>query len=114
MKQFFIPPDFNLAAAWAADLAFPSMLKNLMNIDEIVVRPEDRSFLRALRSERLIVCSNHPTQAEPPVMWHVANVMGTRFRYMATRRAFDHWLGFMGLWFRGMGAYSVLPGVADR
>ncbi|MBI3394758.1 MAG: 1-acyl-sn-glycerol-3-phosphate acyltransferase [Spirochaetia bacterium] len=114
MKEFFIPPDFNLATAWFADATLPFALKTYQNIEEIVISPEDSTLLRSLKNERLIFFTNHPSQAEPMIAWHIANMMGSRFRYMATRRAFDFVFGAVGKLFQGTGAYSVLPGVPDR
>lgn len=114
MKKFFIPPDFNLAAAWFADASLPLALQQYQNIHSIAIQPEDRRMLRSLRERRLLFFTNHPSQAEPMIAYHVANVMGSRFRYMATRRAFDFLFGAVGKLFAGVGAYSVLPGVADR
>lgn len=114
MKKFFIPPDFNLAAAWFADATLPLTLKQYQNIDEIIIAPQDRERLRALKEDRLLFFTNHPSQAEPMIAYHIANVMGSRFRYMATRRAFDFAFGLVGKLFQGVGAYSVLPGVPDR
>lgn len=114
MKKFFMPPEFNLAAAWFADAALPLALKQYQNIDEIILKPEDREMLRSFRHERLLFFTNHPSQAEPMLAYYLANAMGARFHYMATRRAFDFLFGAVGKLFQGVGAYSVLPGVPDR
>ena len=110
----FLPPQFNLAMAWTADLLNPVVLKQYQNIQEIIISPEDRKTLRSLRDNRLMFFSNHPSQAEPIIAWHIANVMGSRFRYMATRRAFDFGMGLVGKMFQAVGAFSIIPGIADR
>jgi len=114
VKKFFIPPAFNLATAWAADALLPLSLKQGQNIEDIIISSEDRQMLRSLRNDRLLFFTNHPSQAEPMLAYHIANVMGARFHYMATRRAFDFVFGLVGKWFQATGSYSVLPGVADR
>jgi len=114
MKKFFIPPDFNLAAAWFADSMLPTALKQMQNIEDIVIQEKDRALLRSLRNERMLFFTNHPSQAEPMIAYHIANVIGSRFYYMATRRAFDFLFGIVGKWFQSTGAYSILPGVPDR
>lgn len=114
MKRFFIPPDFNLAAAWFADATLPASLRTYQNIHELEITPADREMLRSLRHNRLLFFTNHPSQAEPMIAYHIANVMGSRFHYMATRRAFDFLFGAVGKLFQSVGAYSILPGVADR
>ncbi len=110
----FIPPDFQLPMAWLADAVTPGLLKVAFNIDKVHISQEDRVMLRTLRKERLMYFSNHPTQAEPPVAWVVANAMGARFNSMAARRAFDFGFGLVGRVFQSTGAFSVIPGIADR
>lgn len=114
MSQHFIPPDFKLPVAWFADAAVPAVLKLGANIDGMEFKPEDRKMLRSLRDRRVLFFSNHPTQAEPVLAWLVANAMGSRFNYMATRRAFDYFNGMLGKLFSSTGAFSVIPGIADR
>ena len=110
----FIPPSFNLPLAWSVDFAFPWLLKMQHNIEEIVVDPEDRKMLRTLRHERLIYLSNHPSTSEPPIAYYIANIMGTRFRFMAARKVFDQAYGFVGKVIQSLGAFSVIAGATDR
>jgi 1-acyl-sn-glycerol-3-phosphate acyltransferase len=112
--QPFIAPGFNLPLAWTVDFLFPVLLKTLQNIDEIVVSAEDRAMLRGLRHERLLLFTNHPTTAEPPIAYHLGNLMGARFRYMASRQIFDWNLGLTGRVLSNLGAFSVIAGVNDR
>jgi 1-acyl-sn-glycerol-3-phosphate acyltransferase len=114
MSQFFIPPDFKPAVAWFADMLVPTTLKQAHNVSEVIIKEEDKEMLRSLSKDRLLFFTNHPSQTEPVIAYHIANVMGTRFHYMATRRAFDFVFGLVGRWFQATGTYSVLPGVADR
>jgi hypothetical protein len=114
MKTFFIPPDFNVAIAWISDALNPIALKITQNIHEVVIQPEDRERILGLRNDRLLFFSNHPSQAEPMIAYYIANVMATRFHYMATRRAFDFAYGMVGKLFQGTGTFSVMPGVADK
>jgi hypothetical protein len=114
MKTFFIPPEFNLAVAWISDALNPVTLKAAQNIHEVIIQPEERERILKLRDERLLFIANHPSQAEPMLAYYIANVMGTRFNYLATRRAFDFVNGLVGKWFQGTGTFSVMPGVADK
>ncbi|HMW08343.1 MAG TPA: 1-acyl-sn-glycerol-3-phosphate acyltransferase [Leptospiraceae bacterium] len=114
MKTFFIPPEFNIAVAWISDALNPFTLKTTQNIQEVVIKPEDKERILKLRNDRLLFFSNHPSQAEPMIAYYIANVMATRFHYMATRRAFDFMNGMVGKWFQGTGTFSVMPGVADK
>ena len=112
--QPFIPPGFNLPLAWTVDMLFPVILKAVQNIDEVVVSNEDRAMLRSLRDERLLFFTNHPTTAEPPITYHLGNLMGARFQYMASRQVFDWNWGVVGRVLSNLGAFSVIAGVNDR
>ncbi|GIX41567.1 MAG: hypothetical protein KatS3mg129_1300 [Leptospiraceae bacterium] len=110
----FIPPGFNLPLLWTLDLSFPILAKLIQNLEEIEISKEDRNYLRTLRNYRLIYASNHPTTTEPIVAYYVANVMGSRFNYMASRQVFDWGNGLVGKLIQNVGAFSVLPGTSDR
>lgn len=112
--QSFIPPSFSLPLAWTVDLAFPFLLKAVQNIEEIVIRPEDRQMLRGLKDERVLFFTNHPSTAEPPVVYHIGNVMGSRFKFMASRQVFDWSWGLVGRVIQNLGAFSVIAGINDR
>lgn len=112
--QAFIPPKFNPLLNWTADLLFPVLLKAMHNINDVVIKEEDKHMIRKLRDERLLFFSNHPTTAEPPIAYHIANIMGTRFRYMASRQVFDWGFGLIGKVISRIGAFSVIAGINDR
>lgn len=112
--QYFKAPEFNLGMAWVADASLPLLLKTYQNIEDVVIGPEDRRMLRSLRKDRLLFFTNHPSQAEPLIAYQVSRVMGSRFNFMATRRAFDFMFGIVGKVFQSVGAYSIIPGIADR
>ncbi len=114
MSDYFIPPGFNLPLVWMTDAATPAYLKLMHNVEEVIIREEDRLLLRTLRDDRLLFFSNHPTQVEPTIAWIVAQKMGARFNTMATRRAFDFGGGLVGKLFQNTGTFSVIPGIADR
>ncbi len=112
--ESFIPPKQNFPTLWFTDLTLPVLFKTIHNLDDVVVKAEDIKMLRSLKNERLIYASNHPTTKEPPVAYHVANLMNTRFFYMAAREVFDWGMGIVGDFIQGIGAFSVLAGTADR
>ncbi len=112
--QAFIPANFNLALNWTIDLLLPVLLKSVQNINEVIITDEDKEMLRSLKKERLIFFSNHPTTAEPPISFHIANLMGSRFKYMASRQVFDWSFGIVGKVISNIGAFSVIAGIADR
>lgn len=112
--ELFKPPEFNAYVAWLADLTLPVVLKQYQNIEDVIIEKDDKAMLRNLEKERVLFFTNHPSQAEPLIAYHVANVMGTRFNYMATRRAFDFLFGVVGKTFQSLGGFSVIPGIADK
>ncbi|MBL8018048.1 MAG: 1-acyl-sn-glycerol-3-phosphate acyltransferase [Leptospirales bacterium] len=112
--QPFIPPAFNLPIAWAVDFTLPLLLKQVQNLDGVVIKPDDVKLLRSVRNDRLLYFSNHPTNSEPPVAYHVAKTMGTRFNFMAARQVFDWGGGVVGRLIQSVGAFSILAGAADR
>ncbi len=114
MSEQFVPPIFDVPTLWTADALFPFLLRSLFNITDIQVSEEDKIMLRSLRDEKLIYFSNHPTHAEPGIAFRIANIMGARFNYMATRHVFNWGAGFVGQFIKRLGAFSVLAGATDR
>ena len=112
--ELFIPPKFNPLFASFVDLILPGILKVHQNITDIIITDSDKQKLRALKNKRVLLCTNHPSHAEPMITWYLANIMGSRFNYMATRRAFDFLGGMLGTMFSNLGGYSIVPGIADR
>ncbi|MCB1192471.1 MAG: 1-acyl-sn-glycerol-3-phosphate acyltransferase [Leptospiraceae bacterium] len=113
MSQF-LGPDFNTPIAWLADLIAPAFIRSSHNIEDIIIPEEDKEMLRSLARERLLFFTNHPSTAEPMIAYYIANVMGSRFHYMTTRRAFDFLFGAASVLLRGLGCFSVIPGIADK
>ena len=110
----FIPANNSPFLHWLADTIYWVALKAVQNIDKIVIKPEDLELLKSMKSERMLFFSNHPTTAEPPVTYHIANLMGTRFRYMASRQVFDWDFGVTGKILSNLGAFSIIAGINDR
>lgn len=110
----FLPPRFNLALHWTADAALPLFLRTALNILSVEISDEDKALARRLREQNLIVYLNHPTTAEPAVAYSLANTMGVRFHYIASREVFDWLGGMMGYLLQGLGAFSMMPGTEDR
>jgi hypothetical protein len=113
-KNFFISHDINYPLLWGFDLSLPVILKSALNIEGVDISDEDKLTLRSLNKERLLYFSNHPTTIEPPVAYYVANIIGSRFYYMASRNVFNWGFGLVGELIKRVGAFSVLSGGADR
>ena len=114
MKSAFIPPKLEYPIAWMIDVSFPLFAKFGMNLNGIDISDEDRKLLRSLRHERMLYMSNHPSTIEPPIAYYVANIMGTRFHYLAARNVFNWMFGLLGELISKLGAFSVLTGTTDR
>ncbi|MDZ4724585.1 MAG: 1-acyl-sn-glycerol-3-phosphate acyltransferase [Leptospira sp.] len=114
MKSSFIPPAFDLPFAWTLDLSFPILSKLLFNLDGVEISKEDKRLLNDLKNKRLLYLSNHPSDVEPAIAYYVANEMGSRFHFMASRSIFNWGFGLVGEFIKRVGAFSVLTGSADR
>ncbi|MEM7183973.1 MAG: 1-acyl-sn-glycerol-3-phosphate acyltransferase [Spirochaetota bacterium] len=112
--QQFLEDEFWAPLAWVGDFSLPVILKAGLNIERIVIEPADRKMLSQFKNERLIFFTNHPTIGEPIIAYHVANLMHSRFKYMTTRKVFDFYGGIVGDVIRKVGAFSIIPGIADR
>jgi hypothetical protein len=113
-NKLFIDSDINYPFLWCLDLATPFILKMGLNIDGVEILEQDKKRLRNLAKERLLYVANHPSTIEPSVAYCVANVMGSRFRFMASRSVFNWSFGLVGEMIKRVGAFSVLSGGADR
>lgn len=110
----FIPPKLNYPFLWFTDFSLPLLFKTIHNLDSIHVSEADRKTIRSLKKERLILVANHPTTKEPPVVYTLANIMSSRFHYMASREVFDWGNGMVGDFIQSIGAYSVIAGTNDK
>ncbi|HMZ60474.1 MAG TPA: 1-acyl-sn-glycerol-3-phosphate acyltransferase [Leptospiraceae bacterium] len=114
MSKPFIPAEISYPTVWFLDAAFPMIAKTALNLEGVEITDTDRKMLRGLQKKRILYMSNHPSTIEPPVAYYVANAMGSRFHYMASRIVFDWGFGFVGELIKRIGAFSVLSGGADR
>ncbi|GBF51623.1 acyltransferase [Leptospira ryugenii] len=114
MKASFIPPAFDLPFAWTLDLSFPFIAKLLFNLDSIQIHKDDQHLISGLKNKRLLYLSNYPTNLEPAIAYYVANEMGSRFHFMASRSLFNLGFGVIGELIKRVGAFSIITGSADR
>ncbi|HRP70126.1 MAG TPA: 1-acyl-sn-glycerol-3-phosphate acyltransferase [Turneriella sp.] len=113
MRTFLSPVDNRFVPWLASKLYFP-LLKAMQNIQKIHIRDEDIQTLKKFKNERLLFFTNHPTTAEPPIVFYLGRLLGQRFKFMASRQVFNWQGGLIGWAIRRIGAYSVIAGVADR
>jgi hypothetical protein len=110
----FIAPEFSYPLAWGIDFSFPVITKFLFQLEEIEISEHDRKMIQSYAEDRLVYFSNHPSTVEPAIAYHVATIMGSRFKYMASRNVFEWGNGFVGEFIKRLGAFSVLSGGADK
>jgi hypothetical protein len=111
MKTDFRPP---LPRPWVIRLAYllvPLAGRLWRRLVAVAVPEEDLARLRALRDQRFLLCANHPTLADPMVIWELSRRLGVPFYYMAARNVFR---GVLGWVLQRGGAYSVQRGAPDR
>lgn len=112
--RHFIPPVENRFLPWLASKLYFPLLAAMQNIREVVIKPEDIERLKTFRKERLLFFTNHPSTAEPPLVFYLGRLLGQRFKFMASRQVFNWQGGLIGWFIRRIGAYSVIAGVPDR
>jgi 1-acyl-sn-glycerol-3-phosphate acyltransferase len=111
MKSDFQPPRDNRFIIRAMQFLDPLVARLWRKTVAIVAPAEDLARLRALRNERFLLCSNHPTLGDPLIIFELARRVGVTFNYMAARDVFWFPLGWL---FQRIGTYSVLRGASDR
>ncbi|MFO1526374.1 MAG: 1-acyl-sn-glycerol-3-phosphate acyltransferase [Turneriella sp.] len=112
--RHFIPPVENRFLPWLASKLFFPLLGAMQNIKQVIIRDEDIATLRKFKNERLLFFTNHPSTAEPPLVFYLGRLLGQRFKFMASRQVFNWQGGLIGWAIRRIGAYSVIAGVPDR
>src|SRR5712692_10339953 len=104
MKAGFRPALDNPKIIRAAQLLAAPVARLWRRIVAISVAEEDLDRLRALRDQRFMLCSNHPTLGDPLVILDLSRRLRMTFNGMAAR---DMFLGPIGWLFQRMGGYSV-------
>ena len=97
---------------WQACL--PWMLRQFCQVEQMEIPPEDVARLRALSGARLLIAPNHPTNADPTLLFALSKAADAPFHYLACRETFDGMGGLWGKIIQRLGAYSVVRGTADR
>lgn len=114
MKDLFIAPRFEIPIALGLDLSFPILSKLLFNIDGVEISKEDELRLKEIKNKRILYLSNQPSDLEPIIAYYVANKIGTRFHFMASRSIFNWGFGLVGEVIKRVGAFSVITGRLNR
>lgn len=77
----------------------------------LMIVPESRSRLKLLKGKRLLILANHPTFADPVVVFMISAHLGEPFHYLADVQTIR---GKLGPFLRRMGVYSIRRGRPDR
>jgi len=112
--RYFIPPIENRFIPWLASKIYFPLLRAMQNIREIKINDADIAKLKSFKNERLLFFTNHPSTAEPPLVFYLGRLLGQPFKFMASRQVFNWQGGAIGWFIRRIGAYSVIAGIADR
>lgn len=110
----FRPPKRSAFWLWLGNLALPTVLKRGYGIVSVHYEAKELESFRGLTFERLLITPNHPTHAEPAVMFHLAKTVGRPFYYLSNREGFGLAWGMLGFLLQRCGAYSILRGAPDR
>lgn len=83
-------------------------------VRRVEIERADLERLKSLRSQRVILTPNHPTNNDPALIFELSKRSGMSFYYLCTREAFDAWRGVWGALIQRIGAYSIVRGSIDR
>ena len=113
----FKPPKDNGFVIGSVKLLLPFLMRLTTKVSHVDIDSESLDKLKSTDGSPTILVPNHPSRADPHVMFALSNRSGERFRYMCARETFDRKLA--GLKLRGfvmtrLGVYSVVRGAVDR
>ncbi len=108
----FYPPRNHRFVTWlAADVLLPLMLRYWDKVVRVELDQGSVERLQALRSQRVVLCPNHPTRVEPDIAVYLSRIMHDEWNYMAAREVFDP--PPIGWLLQRLGGYSVVRGTRD-
>lgn len=110
----FREPRPNRAVIAVCRKLLPTILRRGYGIVEIDYRPGELRELRSKLEERVLLTPNHPTHAEPAILYDLSREVGRDFAYLSNRESFERAWGLFGWLLRRNGAYSIIRGAPDR
>src|SRR6266540_3757362 len=110
----FIPPKRSRAAIALGRAVMGLVLRVRYKVVGVEIAQEDLARLRRIRNERAFIAPNHPSNAEPVILFTLSQRVDEPFFYVCCREAFDHFFGLWGRFLQKVGGYSIVRGVADR
>ena len=113
----FKPPKDNGFVIGSVKLLLPLLMRLTTKVSHVDIDSESLDRLKSTDGCPTILVPNHPSRADPHVMFALSTRYGERFRYMCARETFDRKIA--GLKLRGfvmtrLGVYSVVRGAVDR
>lgn len=114
MPRGFRPPKPNAFTLAIGRLATVPALRWIYGIVAIDYDRADIQRFAAIARDRVLITPNHPTNAEPVVLFHLSRVVKRRFYFVSNRESFDRVFGLFGKLLQGCGAYSIIRGAPDR
>jgi hypothetical protein len=110
----FCPPRPVRPLIQASQFLTPLVLKSVYGCHGVEYDVSQMRSFHGLRNDSVILTPNHPTKADPAVMFDMSKRIGQPFFHLANREQFDRAQGIYGKYLQSVGAYSIARGTGDR
>ena len=113
----FKPPKDNRFVIGSVKLLLPLLMRLTTKVSHVDIDSESLDRLKSTNGYPTILVPNHPSCADPHVLFALSARYGERFRYMCARETFDRkiaGLKLRGFFMTRLGVYSVVRGAVDR
>lgn len=113
----FKPPKDNGFVIGSVKLLRPLLMRLTTKVSHVDIDSESLDRLKSTDGYPTILVPNHPSRADPHVLFALSTRCGERFRYMCARETFDRkiaGLKLRGFFMTRLGVYSVVRGAVDR
>ncbi len=109
----FKPPKPRGWVMAIGDAILPYVLRKLNGVAQVRWGSSIESLSR-LQGQRVLLTPNHPTHAEPAILYYLSRKAKRRFYFVSNRESFDRASGLFGWLLQSCCAYSILRGAPDR
>lgn len=113
----FKPPKDNTLVIGSVKLLLPLLMRLTTKVSHVDIDSESLDRLKSTDGYPTIMVPNHPSRADPHVLFTLSTRYGERFRYMCARETFDRkiaGLKLRGFFMTRLGVYSIVRGAVDR
>lgn len=113
----FKPPKENRLVIGSVKSLLPLLMRLTTKVSHVDIDSESLDRLKSTDGYPTILVPNHPSRADPHVLFALSTRYGERFRYMCARETFDRkiaGLKLRGFFMTRLGVYSVIRGAVDR